>query len=57
MSELCHTDIWFKTEDEKRLFKQYLKSQKEKTGERYGVIAMKAIQHYYSLFDDKGNLK
>ncbi len=51
------TEVRFRTEEDNRLYQRYLKNLREKTGDNNAGVVMKAIQHYYSLFDDKGNLK
>lgn len=50
-------EVRFRTEDDRRLYQRYLKNIREKTGDNNAGIAMKAIQHYYQIIDENGNLK
>ena len=47
--------IWFETDDEKLIARCLFKVIKDKTGENYGKIIVKALNRYNQLFDENGN--
>ena len=51
----CNIRILFETDDEKLIARCLFRVIKEKTGENYGKIIVKALNRYNQLFDEKGN--